>query len=107
MMTQGANDDPAPGMMHCPTCRAAQEWSDTCRRCKSDLRLLRAFAEGYERSRRAFLEAVRSGNPQAAARHARLCHALKPDADSRRLLALAALLQGDWPSAVRLARRQD
>jgi len=82
--------------VRCPTCRAVQEWSDTCRRCKSDLRLLRAFAASYRRSRRDCLEGLRSGHPFEALRAARRCHALRPDAESRRLLALAALRAGDW-----------
>lgn len=102
-MSRGPDAEPASGMVRCPTCQALQEWSQVCRRCKSDLRLLLAFAEGYERSRRACLEATRSGDPRAASHHARLCHALHPDAYSRRLLALAALLQGDWPAAATLA----
>ena len=103
MMSRGPDSEPASGMVRCPTCQASQEWSQVCRRCKSDLRLLRAFAEGYERSRRACLEAASSGDPRAASHHARLCHTLRPDASSRRLLALAALLRGDWPTAAALA----
>ena len=68
-MSSGPDADPAPGMVRCPTCRALQEWSDACRRCRSDLRLLRASAAAYERSRRACLEAVRSGDPRAASHH--------------------------------------
>ena len=35
--------------MRCPTCRAEQEWSDNCRRCRCDLQLLREVEEetGY------------------------------------------------------------
>ncbi len=91
--------------VRCPTCGASQVWSDACRRCKSDLRLLHACARAYQRSYRACLEAIRAGDPRAAARHALLCHTLHPDAASRRLLALAAFLRGDWPTAAALAWR--
>jgi hypothetical protein len=104
-MTRDLDDGPMSDTVRCPTCRALQEWSDTCRRCKSDLRLLRACAVAYRRSRRACLELLRSGHPRAALDSARHCHELHPDRDSRHLLALAALLGGDWATAAALARR--
>jgi hypothetical protein len=99
-----ADQDVAPDRVHCPTCRAEQEWSDTCRRCKSDLRLLRTFAAAYQQSRRACLESLRQGHGRAALAAARRCHQLRPDIESRRLLALAALECGDWETAAALAR---
>ncbi|MHB1558642.1 MAG: tetratricopeptide repeat protein, partial [Isosphaeraceae bacterium] len=39
-----------------------------------------------------------------AAEHARRCLALRPDAESRRLLAVCQLLRGDWSEAVELGR---
>ena len=51
------------------------------------------------------LEHLRSGHPRAALRAARRCHALRADAESRRLLAIAALQGGDWASAAALAWR--
>jgi hypothetical protein len=92
-------------MVRCPTCRALQPWSDTCRRCRADFRLLRACAAAYRQDRRACLEHLRAGSPRAALHAARRCHALRPDAESRRLLALAALQAGDWATAAELARR--
>src|SRR5271156_6099135 len=91
--------------LRCPTCRALQESTDTCRRCRSDLRLLQACAAAYERSRRACLGHLRSGSSQAALRAAERCHALRGDAESRRLLALAAWKSGDWMTAARLTHR--
>ena len=100
---------PRPGtgadLVRCPTCRAVQEWSDACRRCRSDLRLLREFASAYRRDRRACLEALRSGRPGAAWPLARRCQALRGDAESLRLLAVVALCRGDWATAAALARR--
>jgi Flp pilus assembly protein TadD len=103
-MTPPPDDAPSPESVRCPTCRAVQEWSDTCRRCKSDLRLLRAFAQSYNRSRRACLEHLQLGQPFEALRSARHALALRPDAESRRLLALAALQSGDFATAADLAR---
>lgn len=104
-VTPNPDDALPPNTVRCPTCRAVQEWSDTCRRCKSDLRLLREFAASYERSRRACLDELRAGHPRAARRAAQHCHALRAGAESRRLLAVAALHCGDWPTAAALARR--
>jgi hypothetical protein len=93
-----------PETVRCPTCRATQPWSDTCRRCKSDLRLLREFAEGYEHARRECLDHLHNGRLCEARDSARRCLELSPDAGSRRLLALVALLSGDWAAAAALAR---
>ena len=90
--------------VRCPTCRAEQEWSDTCRRCKSDLRLLRTLTSAYQQNHRACLEHLRQGHRTEALRAARRCHQIKPDTESRRLLALAALHGGDWATAADLAR---
>ena len=106
-MSQGLNGSPAPRTVRCPNCRVLQEWSLACRRCKSDLQLLHAFADEYERRRDACLLAIRSGDPAAASNQAQRCHALEPGPDSRRLLALAALLRGDWSTATALASRDD
>ena len=99
--------DPAPELVRCPTCRALQEWSDTCRRCRCDLRLLRDAAETYRRARRGCLLAIRAGRPRDALRLARRCRRLRDDAATRRLLAVCTLLCGDWPSAAALARAAD
>ena len=107
-MSRDRPPDPAGSAwdtVRCPTCRAVQEWSDTCRRCRSDLRLLRASAASYRRSRRACLEQLQSGTAPAALPAARLCHALGADPESRRLLVVSALLAGDWATAAALGSR--
>jgi hypothetical protein len=86
--------------LRCPTCGARQAPSDTCRRCKSDLRLLVAALETYEEHRRAALADLDAGRVDAALRHARRCHELRPGPDSHRLLAVCRLLRGDWPEAM-------
>ena len=92
-------ETPAPEL-RCPTCGARQGWADTCRRCKSDLRLLRAALESHEAHRRDALRALRDGRLESALQHARRCHELRPGRDSRRLLAVCLLLRGDWPGAL-------
>ena len=95
---------PSP-TVRCPTCKVVQGWSDVCRRCKSDLRLLRDFAGAWARSRMACLEHLRSGRHREAWVAARRWHEISGDAESRRMLALAALRCGDWETAATLARR--
>jgi len=94
-----------PTVVRCPTCRAEQEWSDVCRRCKSDLTLLRAVAAAYERDRRECLEALKSGRPFEALRHALHGQWLRPDPNWHRLTAVSALLANDFEAAAGLARR--
>jgi hypothetical protein len=91
--------------MRCPTCGARQGWSDACRRCKCDLRLLRAAAAAYEYHRGLCLGHLRAGRAARASRSARACLRLRPDAESSRLLALAHLLRGRFSLALEEARR--
>jgi len=81
-----------------------QEWSDNCRRCKCDLRLLRRAVEAYRDSRRQCLLELHAGRIDSAAAHAGYCLWLRPDAESRRLMAMCALREGDWSAAVAYAR---
>ena len=90
--------------VRCPTCRAVQEWSDTCRRCRSDLRLLRSAQAAYDSHRLKCVVHLEAGHPDLALGHALRCVELRPDGESRRLLALCALVREDWEAALRLAR---
>jgi hypothetical protein len=89
----------------CPTCRAAQELTDTCRRCKCDLRLARETLRLYQEARGRCLVALRSGKPAEALVYACDCERLLPAADAWRLAAVCALCAGDWPAALAAARR--
>jgi hypothetical protein len=86
--------------LRCPTCGARQGWTDTCRRCKSDLRLLRAALEAYAGHRHAGLTALDEGRLDEALHHARRCHELRPGPESHRMLAICSLLRGDWTAAM-------
>jgi len=77
-----------PETMSCPTCRASQVWSDTCRRCKCDLRLLRDAANGYAALRRHCLSNLRHNRTHAALELARQCCVLRSDDETRRLLGV-------------------
>ncbi|HEV3003341.1 MAG TPA: hypothetical protein VGX78_02725 [Pirellulales bacterium] len=104
--SEPSRSGPAAGeMMCCPTCRATQEWSPTCRRCKCDLSLLRMVADEYRESRLRCLQELRWGRHQAALDHARQCLRLDAKGESQRLFAVCALLARDWPSALATARR--
>lgn len=93
-----------PDTIRCPTCRAAQPWSDACRRCKCDLRLLRGVEQAWQKSRALCLAALRDGRARQARAHARECVRLRNDDDSQRLLSVCALAAGDWPAALGLAQ---
>jgi hypothetical protein len=86
--------------LRCPTCGAKQAWTDTCRRCRSDLRLLREALAAYQRHRRSSLRALNAGRLESALRHARLCQELRPSPESHQLLAVCQFLRGDWLDAV-------
>ncbi len=91
--------------VRCPTCRAVQPWSDTCRRCRCDLRLLREVVESYRQTRRRCLLEFRAGRAREVVRLAQRCEQLRADDESQRLVALGMLLVGDWPAAAALGRR--
>jgi hypothetical protein len=88
--------------LRCPTCRAEQPWSDACRRCKCDLRLLRDLVEEYTATRKRCLVSLRQNQLGAALEQARQSFALHAGADSRRLLAVCELLKGHWKAALAL-----
>jgi hypothetical protein len=63
------------------------------------LRLLRAAHEAYGHARHQCLRALRAGHSQEALQFARYCSFLRPDEESRRLIAVCALYAGDWATA--------
>jgi hypothetical protein len=89
--------------VRCPTCRAQQVWSETCRRCKCDLRLLYEAEQSYRNSRTRCLNALHAGRADAAMVEAQVCLRIRPDEEARKLLAVSALMTGDWPTAIKLA----
>jgi hypothetical protein len=93
------------GGFRCPTCRAAQELGESCRRCKCDLRLVQEVVQTYAWHRGRCFAAIRAGDAPAALSYARNCELLDPSADSLKLLAVSAFLSGNWPLAVDVARR--
>jgi len=90
-----------PEPMRCPVCKAENSQGPQCRRCKADLSLLFAL----EDQRRQAVEETRAhlgaGRFLAAGASAERAHALRADSHSGQLLALTALLAGDFASAWR------
>ena len=82
--------------VRCPTCRAQQVWSDECRRCGSDLSLLRQFAARVRWHRRLCLLALHEQRFHDALTHAEQLHALRPDDASERLRAVCLLRSGQF-----------
>jgi hypothetical protein len=85
--------------MKCPVCRADNVTGPQCRRCRADLSTLLALEE---QRRRALVEASRAaaaGRWPRAAALAEGADALRSDAESRRLLAAAHLMQRHFARA--------
>ncbi|MGC8643658.1 MAG: hypothetical protein ACP5XB_27685 [Isosphaeraceae bacterium] len=95
-------DTISPDQVRCPTCRAVQVWSDQCRRCRSDLRLLRAACSTYQHHRGCCFLELDAGHLQVALGHALRCYDLQPGPDSLRLLSLCALAREEWKTALEL-----
>ena len=102
-MSVFSTEHTAEGNVCCPTCKAKQEWSDTCRRCKCDLALLRSAAEASEQIRRRCLLRLRAGRTFDALHLARRLYGLSPDARSARLLAVCHLARRNWAAARAMA----
>ena len=87
--------------MRCPVCRAADNRTAQCRRCKADLSLLVSL----ERDRAAHLTAAQlhagRGEGSACLARAEIAHGLRADADSWSWLATGMLLQRDFAGALR------
>jgi hypothetical protein len=90
--------------MRCPVCRADDNHTEQCRRCKADLGLLARI----ERDRAASLGAAERhagrGDAEACLASAQRTHLLRTDRDSLRLIAMGSLLKMDFTGALRAYR---
>ncbi len=93
-----------PPKLRCPTCGARQDWSDTCRRCRCDLRLVHRALRAVNHHRRQCLEFLREDRYDQAWQAARQCCDLDDREENRQLLALVEFIRGNFPAAVRVAR---
>ncbi len=93
--------------MRCPTCRAEQEWSDACRRCQSDLRLLQQTVFTGQKQRQRVLVQLKAGRFPEALRSAQELMLLDRCPANRRLLAVCQLLANDPERAAQTAAGLD
>lgn len=84
--------------MICPVCRATNDAGPSCRRCRGDLSVLFELESAREESL-AFARANLGGAEAVAA--AEQAERVRSGADAQRLVALAALLHGDFLAAWR------
>jgi hypothetical protein len=85
--------------MRCPVCKADNNETPQCRRCKADLSLLVALERRRERALENACNRLANGDSAGALAAARMAHGLKRDETSRRVLALARLFTGDHAGA--------
>src|SRR5437870_4604702 len=93
--------------MRCPVCKAENNQGPSCRRCKADLSLLFALEEQRGRLLTAVRQSLTRGEWQQAIEEATEADWLRSDEDSRRLLALAHLLNRDFAQAWECYRPSD
>jgi hypothetical protein len=93
--------------MRCPVCKAENVQGPQCRRCKADLGLLFALEGRRRQELGAARRSLASGRWPEAVRHAAQAHWMRRDEESRRLLAVAHLLNRDFPAAWRCYRAGD
>jgi hypothetical protein len=89
----------------CPVCRANLREATSCRRCGADLSRLIEIETAARTHYRAALEAFSQGRFSAMYAHARESATKRATPATRRLLACAALLNGDPAAALHLWRR--
>jgi hypothetical protein len=97
---QAAGGEEVP-TMRCPACRADNAAGPQCRRCRADLSLLFALEDQRGLMLRQAALAARRGDWPEASRLAAEADALRQGEESGRLLAVAALMRGDFSAAWR------
>jgi len=83
----------------CPTCGAADQTDATCRRCRSDLRLLHRLEADRAAELHVLARALAAGQWSDALLAAQYIHTLRQDDTSFRLLVVCQLLGGQLESA--------
>ncbi len=87
--------------MRCPVCKADNPQGPQCRRCKADLSLLFDLEEQRGQALTEARHRLHRGEWSEAARQAETADWLRGDEESKRLAALAHLLDGDFATAWR------
>lgn len=83
----------------CPTCGAADQSASTCRRCRSDLRLLQRLEADRRAEMQTLAGALAEGRWSDALVSAQYIHTLRQDDTSLRLLSVCQLLSGQIAEA--------
>lgn len=96
---------PAP-TVRCPTCGAAEQAGPTCRRCRSDLRLLQRLEADRSTEQRGLARALVDGRWADALLSAQYIHILRQDETSFRMLTVCQLLNDQLEAAQTLYRQQ-
>jgi hypothetical protein len=90
--------------LRCPVCKAENAQGPACRRCKADLSMLFALEQKRARAMAEARAALREGRWEEARTAARLSDHLRHDDETTELLAVTALVCGDYHEAWRLHR---
>jgi len=85
--------------MRCPVCKADNVQPTQCRRCKADLSLLFILEEQRRQTLAEARRYLRRGEFGEAIEHVETAEWLRDDEESRRLAALAHLLERDFARA--------
>ncbi len=88
-------------LLRCPVCRAENALGPSCRRCKADLSLLFELDEQRLATLAAARVAAGRGDWRSFGAWATRADALRSNDETRRLVAVACLLQGDYAGALR------
>ena len=89
----------------CPTCGASGQAGPTCRRCRSDLRLLQRLEADRTSERRVLARALVDGRWADALLSAQYIHTLRQDETSFRMLTVCQLLNDQLEPAHTMYRQ--
>ena len=89
--------------LRCPVCKADNSQGPLCRRCKADLSLLFTLEDQRRQALAAALRAAAAGDRHSFRHWAARADELRRDDETRRLLAIAHLLHGDFAGALQAA----
>jgi hypothetical protein len=90
--------------LRCPVCKAENNQGPACRRCKADLTLVFALEDRRAATLAEAHACLARGRWEDARSASLTADHLRHDEESKRLLALTALVCGDFHEALRLHR---
>jgi methylphosphotriester-DNA--protein-cysteine methyltransferase len=90
--------------LRCPVCKAENTQGPACRRCKADLSMLFALDEKRAQALATARAALAERRWEEARTAAKMADHLRHDDESKELVAVTALVCGDFHEAWRLHR---